>query len=447
MATAAQKRVNLVVSRIIPPVLLGLFIYASYAITKTLCIDYLIHPLHSYHHKPRVGAGAVILALYYLLLIVVVSTYIRLLYNVLVNPGYLPLGAERVRAEAKLTESGHKHGKRRRRKSGSRARDAEKNNQPDANADVDLERGINNHAGGKAYQLDSLGLESFYTKDVFICQEDGRPPYCSSCCQFKTDRAHHCREVDRCVRKMDHFCPWVGGVVSETSFKFFIQFVVYTAIFCGYLLIVSAYYTAEIRRNTGGANPNWAVCIGLSGLFGFFSVGMTLSSIQMAMLNLTTIENLNRHSVVWTLAIRVPDYLLDRLWATDSPWAPTFRMVSYPLQPPTSPDQPQTTNPSTDERHVFAILHTLPGENPFSLGSNLKNLQQVMGYSISDWLLPLKHSPCADHSSSESAFALGPVVTRLKQEAGLIPAPAPESGNGAAQSAPARRGRRGKDRT
>jgi palmitoyltransferase len=70
-----------------------------------------------------------------------------------------------------------------------------------------------------------------------------------------------------------------------------------------------------------------------------------------------------------------------------------------------------------------------------------------MGYSISDWLLPLKHSPCADHSSSESAFALGPVVTRLKQEAGLIPAPAPESGNGAAQSAPARRGRRGKDRT
>lgn len=174
---------------------------------------------------------------------------------------------------------------------------------------------------------------------------------------------------------------------------------------------------------------------------------MTLSSIQMAMLNLTTIENLNRHSVVWTLAIRVPDYLLDRLWATDSPWAPTFRMVSYPLQPPTSPDQPQTTNPSTDERHVFAILHTLPGENPFSLGSNLKNLQQVMGYSISDWLLPLKHSPCADHSSSESAFALGPVVTRLKQEAGLIPAPAPESGTEAAQSAHARRGRRGRDRT
>ncbi|OKP09690.1 Palmitoyltransferase pfa5 [Penicillium subrubescens] len=185
-------------------------------------------------------------------------------------------------------------------------------------------------------------------------------------------------------------------------------------------------------------------------MFAFFAGGMSLSSIQLAMLNLTTIENINRHSVVWTLAIRVPDHMLDRLWATESPWAPTFRMVSYPLQPPTSPSEPQTTSPSPEERHVFAILHTLPGENPFSLGSNLKNLQQVMGHSIIDWLIPLKHSPCADHSSSESAFALGPVVTRLKQEAGLVPAPAPVSGNGAVSRPPSAhttRSRRGKDRS
>lgn len=181
-------------------------------------------------------------------------------------------------------------------------------------------------------------------------------------------------------------------------------------------------------------------------MFAFFAGGMSLSSIQLALLNLTTIENLNRRSVVWTLAIRVPEHMLDRLWATDSPWAPTFRMVSYPLQPPASPSQPQTTNPSRDERHVFAILHTLPGENPFDLGSNLKNLQQVMGHSILDWLLPLKHSPCADHSSTESAFALGPVVTRLKQEAGLAPAPAPKPRNGSVrrpQSVHVKRSRRG----
>ena len=70
--------------------------------------------------------------------------------------------------------------------------------------------------------------------------------------------------------------------MSETSFKFFIQFVVYTSIYCGFALIVTAYFTAEIRRDvslfesadqfgcllltchqTGGVNPYWIVCIAL----------------------------------------------------------------------------------------------------------------------------------------------------------------------------------------
>lgn len=55
----------------------------------------------------------------------------------------------------------------------------------------------------------------------------------------------------------------VGGVVSETSFKFFIQFVVYTAIFCVFALIVCAYFTAELVRETGSANVHWALGIGL----------------------------------------------------------------------------------------------------------------------------------------------------------------------------------------
>ena len=40
----------------------------------------------------------------------------------------------------------------------------------------------------------------------------------------------------------------VGGVVSETSFKFFIQFVFYTAVFCAYSLIVCAVFIAELKR-------------------------------------------------------------------------------------------------------------------------------------------------------------------------------------------------------
>ena len=52
------------------------------------------------------------------------------------------------------------------------------------------------------------GLEEFYDKDIFECGGDGMPRWCSTCTNWKPDRAHHCREVGRCVRKMDHYCPW-----------------------------------------------------------------------------------------------------------------------------------------------------------------------------------------------------------------------------------------------
>ena len=63
---------------------------------------------------------------------------------------------------------------------------------------------------------DSPGLERFYSKDIFVCEPDGRPRWCSLCWNWKPDRASHSSDLDRCVRKMDHLCPWVGGMVSET---------------------------------------------------------------------------------------------------------------------------------------------------------------------------------------------------------------------------------------
>jgi palmitoyltransferase len=178
-----------------------------------------------------------------------------------------------------------------------------------------------------------------------------------------------------------------------------------------------------------------------SSLFGFFAFGMTISSVQLAAYNLTTIENLNRRSVVWTLAIRVPRHILSKHWA------PTFRTITYPL-PPVPPAETEVAREfPVGEQHVFAILQTLPGENPFDLGSPLKNLQQVMGFSLLEWLLPIKQSPCADHSSHESAFALGPVVTRLKKEAGLETPTESESADPAgAEEIPHHGQRRGKHR-
>lgn len=69
---------------------------------------------------------------------------------------------------------------------------------------------------------------------------------CPKCCSIKPERAHHCSVcqrlvnyfwwnsvpncnilcIFRCVRKMDHHCPWVNNCVGENNQKYFVLFTV-----------------------------------------------------------------------------------------------------------------------------------------------------------------------------------------------------------------------------
>jgi hypothetical protein len=74
-------------------------------------------------------------------------------------------------------------------------------------------------------------IEQLYVKDVFVCDSNGLSIFCTHCNIWNPDRIHHCSEVGRCVRRMDHFCPWVGNIVSGTTMKPFLQFTVYASLF------------------------------------------------------------------------------------------------------------------------------------------------------------------------------------------------------------------------
>ena len=47
---------------------------------------------------------------------------------------------------------------------------------------------------------------------------------------YKPDRAHFCKILGRCVLKFDHFMPWINNAVGFFNFKYFLLFVVYTAL-------------------------------------------------------------------------------------------------------------------------------------------------------------------------------------------------------------------------
>ena len=135
---------------------------------------------------------------------------------------------------------------------------------------------------------------------------------------------------------------------------------------------------------------------------------MTGSSLQFAFQNTTTIENLSRKTIVWTLALYMPRY---------PEKTPGYRTISYSAETSSEGPNAHTDHPSREVR-TFAILYTKPGENPFDLGP-YKNFMSVMGDHWYDWLLPIRYSPCTDHERQEGQFAMGPVVQRMRREAGI----------------------------
>ncbi|KAK5046295.1 hypothetical protein LTR84_008438 [Exophiala bonariae] len=309
----SKQRGNIITARIVPIFLLGIIGYCSYVITKHVCIDYLLRPhlsLPTLLH-PDTGAAIAILTVYYLTLLMTLICFGRMIQTIFTNPGVIPRGPQYyVEKERTQREGSESHDKNKEGfEYGSTARSTPQN----------IPRPRSNES--------NIRPEEFWHKDVFVCGWDGRPPFCSTCYNYKPDRAHHCSELGRCVVKMDHFCPWVGGIVSETSFKFFIQFTGWGAVYCFSPLVFMAYFFAKRRREEDFINVHWILVLVFGALFFLFNAGMCGSSLQFAFINSTTIENFTRKTKIWYLAVYMPPAVLDKYNASGRS---DLRLISYP---------------------------------------------------------------------------------------------------------------------
>lgn len=261
------------------------------------------------------------------------------------------------------------------------------------------------------------GTDDFSRRDVFQCDPNGLPIWCGTCKNWKPDRAHHCSDDGRCVRKLDHFCPWVGGVVSEANFKFFVQFNFYAVLYTVYIMILSAYVISEQRRDSSNTlNACWIIAVAIAAMFLFFTSGMALKSCQDLLKNLTTVDAIDHTRRTVFLAVRLPD---DQRAPRPVPHArepiPWHGTIAYPFVAPGANQGPSVTMPRT----TFAILCTPPGMNPWDLGAK-GNWCAVMGDSMLDWILPIRDSPCADGGDGKSMYALGPAFDDLIARAGIV---------------------------
>lgn len=185
---ALDKKLNHAMAILLPLVEAGGIAYGTYVVVYLVCVRYLIDP--DLQLEPRRATGIALIVVYCILLLIFAITFLRLLQVIWVNPGVVPLGDTSSEKQAAST----KH---------------------------------------------------FDRLDAYTCDYQGWPLWCDKCHNWKPDRAHHSSQLGRCVRRMDHFCPYAGGIISESSHKFFVQFLFYGFLYTGYCLIVLAVFLAE----------------------------------------------------------------------------------------------------------------------------------------------------------------------------------------------------------
>jgi palmitoyltransferase len=314
------------------------------------------------HIQARPATAVAILVLYFLLLLPYLVSYLRILQVIQSNPGYIEKGTKKQEKDM---------------------------SQFDQAAILD----------GSVSPPE--GIEQFYTKDVFVCDSYGLPIFCTQCNNWKPDRTHHCSEVGRCVRRMDHFCPWVGGIVSETTMKPFLQFTFHASLFCSFVFAFMIWAIVDRKRRWSDYDGNWIAIVAAAGLFGFMALGMFLTTMETQLHNLTTIERLGSH---YYMAVHLPA-------GSERPVDPngTTRcgFVTYPF-----------LGSAKSPSRSFAIIEVNPGDNPWDIG-RLANLKSVLGEKYWEWLLPFRYPPCCFHDRLDSDFPLGKDFERLRRNHSL----------------------------
>ncbi|KAJ7464670.1 DHHC palmitoyltransferase-domain-containing protein [Mycena galericulata] len=181
--------------------------------------------------------------------------------------------------------------------------------------------------------------------------------WCRKCWGPKPERTHHCSVCGRCVLKMDHHCPWLGGkCIGHRTYPAFLHFLLCITLLAIYIAVVCAFALWHAFGDPAAMNE----LMPLHALFlTFFALVFALVMgsfygyhLYLVFINQTTIENLS------------PFLILRHL--------PPLPRTGHDLSDP--PLEPELSRP---QRHLVQDAH---GHiRLYDLGWR-RNFQQVFGW-------------------------------------------------------------------
>ncbi|CAH1779830.1 unnamed protein product [Owenia fusiformis] len=139
--------------------------------------------------------------------------------------------------------------------------------------------------------------------------QEGQVVYkCPKCISIKPERAHHCSVCRRCIRKMDHHCPWVNNCVGENNQKYFVLFTLYIFIISVHAMAISVQYFITCVGSDWSGCSNYSpaattvfiIFLVFEGLlFGIFTAIMCGTQLSAICTDETGIEQLKKEQATW----------------------------------------------------------------------------------------------------------------------------------------------------
>ncbi|KAF2085364.1 hypothetical protein K490DRAFT_58759 [Saccharata proteae CBS 121410] len=340
----AQK-VNRWAAVIVPLILIAIVAWASYIVIVKVAVDRYL----AKSSGRDAGDGVAVIVVYCLVLALTALCYLRLLVTIWYNPGYMPrragsgsgntttidgsgLGSSPLLSSKHAQATGgHKH-------QGGLVPDY-RNRIGDGTVTFAEER----------LAAKMKNLDSFRPRQLFLVDGDGLPRWCLECACWKPDRTHHCSDLGR-----------VGGIVSETTMKFFLQFTFYASLLSLIVLVVTA---LSLTQDNGDNDAQLIAAVAVAAVFFVFAIGIFGNTFAMLITNRTTVESLGKTQSYAFAVLITPDWYPHD---TSGPQKP------FPFDVKTFPAAPDA---------LYGIMSTRPGENPWDLGA-WRNVGSVMGKSV-----------------------------------------------------------------